>query len=107
MTHLNQKKCIPCQGGVPPLKWEELQQLLHQVNDWKLIKEHHIEKTFEFNSYKEGLEFTMKLGNLAEENGHHPIILLDFKKVTVTFFTHKIDGLQESDFIMAAKTDQL
>ncbi len=108
MSSLASKQCAPCQGGIPPLRGEALQELYKQLRSgWELVNEHHLEKTFQFSSFREALEFTKKLGELAEANGHHPVIVLDFKKVKVTYWTHKIDGLHESDFVMAAKSDMI
>ena len=105
---LAQKKCIPCMGGIPPLKGGPLQELHRQLgNGWYLIDEHHIEKEFQFQTFREALEYVKKVGELAEEQGHHPVILLDFHKVKLTVWTHKVDGLVESDFILAAKADSL
>lgn len=105
---LSQKKCIPCRGGVPPLKGELLENLQHQLNEnWKVIDEHHLEREFIFKNFQEALAFTNKLGEIAEEENHHPDILLSYGKVKVLIWTHKIDGLSESDFILAAKYDNL
>ena len=107
MSELAQKTCIPCKGGVPPLKGEELKTLLEKLgNSWNLIEEHHLEKEYLFNNFREGLYFTIKVGELAENQGHHPDIYLAWGKVRLTVWTHKIDGLTESDFIFAAKADQ-
>ena len=75
-------------------------------NDWKIINEHHLEKEYSFKNFKEALDFTVKVGELAENQDHHPDIFLTWGKVKVTIWTHKIDGLTESDFIFAAKTDR-
>ncbi len=108
MSSLAEKACIPCKGDVPPLKGKELKDLLQQLdNEWKIIEEHHLEKEFKFKDFKEALEFTTKVGKLAEEQNHHPDIYLSWGKVKVTIWTHKIDGLTESDFILAAKIEQL
>ena len=107
MSELAQKTCIPCKGGVPPLKGEELKTLLEKLgNSWNLIEAHHLEKEYLFNNIREGLDFTIKVGELAENQGHHPDIYLAWGKVRLTVWTHKIDGLTESDFIFAAKADQ-
>ena len=107
MSELAQKTCIPCKGGVPPLKGEELKTLLEKLrNNWNLIEEHHLEKEYLFNNFREGLDFTIKVGELAENQGHHPDIYLAWGKVRLTVWTHKTDGLTESDFIFAAKADQ-
>ena len=107
MSDLAKKTCIPCKGGVPPMKGAKLDDLLEKLkNDWKIIKEHHLEKEFTFKNFKEALNFTIKVGELAENQGHHPDIFLAWGKVKLTIWTHKIDGLTESDFIFAAKADK-
>jgi 4a-hydroxytetrahydrobiopterin dehydratase len=105
---LKDKRCVPCTGGVPPLTGPALAALLAELgNGWKLVAEHHIEKEFKFKDFREALSFTNLVGALAEEQGHHPDILLAWGRVVVTIWTHKIDGLTESDFVFAAKTDAL
>ena len=107
MSDLAKKTCIPCRGGVPPLKGTQLADLQEKLkNEWKIINEHHLEKVFSFKNFKEALDFTIKVGELAENQDHHPDIFLTWGKVKVTIWTHKIDGLTESDFIFAAKTDR-
>ena len=107
MSDLAKKTCIPCKGGVPPLKGAKLDDLLEKLkNDWKITKEHHLEKEYSFKNFKEALNFTIKVGELAENQGHHPDIFLAWGKVKLTIWTHKIDGLTESDFIFAAKADK-
>jgi len=107
MTDLAKKTCIPCRGGVPPLKGAQLEDLQDKLkNDWNIINEHHLEKEYSFKNFKEALDFTVKVGELAENQDHHPDIFLTWGKVKVTIWTHKIDGLTESDFIFAAKTDR-
>ena len=108
MNELAQKKCIPCRGGIPPLKGKELQNFYTQLEEgWKVINEHHIEKEYPFKNFREALDFTNKVGEMAESEGHHPDIHLAWGKVKVILWTHKIDGLTESDFIFAAKTDTI
>ena len=105
---LSNKKCIPCRGGVPPLKGQELEQLHHKLGDsWHIINEHHLEKEYLFKNFREALAFTNKVGEIAEKEGHHPDLLLSYGKVKIQIWTHKIDGLTESDFILAAKCDQI
>jgi 4a-hydroxytetrahydrobiopterin dehydratase len=107
MTPLTQKVCVPCQGGVPPLKGSELLSLYEQLpSGWKLVNEHHLVRNYEFKDFQEALDFTNKVGQLAEKEGHHPDIGLGWGYVNITTFTHKIDGLTESDFILAAKIEQ-
>ena len=103
---LAQRQCVPCQGSILPLKGEALEMLFQELqNGWKMINEHHLQKDYVFSSYQEALRFTNLIANLAESEGHHPELILSFRKVRVSYWTHKIDGLVESDFIMAAKSD--
>jgi 4a-hydroxytetrahydrobiopterin dehydratase len=105
---LAKKECVPCKGGVPPLKGKQLRTLHAAVNnDWRLVGEHHLEKDYKFSDFREALDFTNRVGEMAELQNHHPDIYLAWGKVKVSIWTHKIDGLTESDFIFAAKTDQL
>jgi 4a-hydroxytetrahydrobiopterin dehydratase len=100
------KECIPCKGGVPPLKGEELARLASQLgNGWQVVNEHHLEKEYKFPNFRDALAFTNRVGELAEQQKHHPDIYLAWGKVRLTIWTHKIDGLTESDFILAAKVD--
>lgn len=104
---LKNRSCIPCRGGVPSLKGDKLNNLQKELgNNWRVISEHHLYKEFKFNDFKCGLEFTNKVGHLSEEQGHHPEIHLSWGKVKIIIFTHKIDGLTDSDFILAAKIDE-
>lgn len=103
---LSQKHCVPCRGGVPPLKGEELQRVSAQLPDWKVVAEHHITKTFVFPDFKSALAFVNRAGAIAEAEGHHPDMLLTWGRVDVKTYTHKIDGLTESDFILAAKINE-
>ncbi len=106
--NLSQKKCIPCKGGVPPLKGAALAELYQQLDKgWKIVDEHHLEKEYLFKNFLDALAFTNKLGELAEKEGHHPDILLCYGKVKIELWTHKINGLSESDFILAAKCDKI
>jgi 4a-hydroxytetrahydrobiopterin dehydratase len=107
MSSLAAKTCVPCRGGVPPLKEQDLDALHKQVPEWQVVNEHHIVRQFKFSDFKQALAFVNRVGELAEEQGHHPDILLAWGKAEVTLWTHKIDGLTESDFIMAAKIDRL
>ncbi len=108
MTQLAEKKCIPCQGGIPPLTAEEIAPLKTELgDDWKVVNNHHLNRVFSFTNFKEALDFTIKIGELAEKEWHHPDLYLAWGKVEVTIWTHKIDGLNESDFILAAKINKL
>lgn len=105
---LSDKKCIPCKGGIPPLSHQEITKLLAALpNDWKVLQLHHLEKEYLFPDFKQALDFTVKIGQVAEQEGHHPDITLSWGKVKVTIWTHKINGLTESDFILAAKIDAI
>ena len=107
MSDLASKQCVPCRGGAPPLKGVGIKALHEKLgSDWRVVEEHHLEKTFRFKDFREALDFTVRVGELAEQQGHHPDIYLAWGKVNVTIWTHKIDGLTESDFIFAAKADQ-
>ena len=105
---LNKKTCIPCQGGISPLNATEISNFLKDINDnWVSLLEIKISRTFNFDSYLSALSFVNKIANLAENEGHHPHIHLNFKNVEVIIFTHKINGLHENDFILAAKIDDI
>lgn len=105
---LSKKSCVPCRGGIPPLKGLQLSRLHAQLKEgWHIVNEHHLEKTYIFPDFKEALSFTLKVGNVSEQEGHHPDIYLSYGKVKLNIWTHKIDGLSESDFILAAKCDSL
>ena len=107
MTELAKRTCVPCKGGVPPLEGKELADLERQVPGWKVVEQHHIEKSYSFPDFVSALEFVKAIGAVAEEQGHHPDILLRWGNVKITMWTHKIDGLTESDFILAAKIDEI
>ena len=107
MSSLAAKTCVPCRGGVPPLRGQELASLHQQVPDWQVVNEHHLVRHFRFSDFKQALAFVNRVGELAEEQGHHPDILLAWGKAEITLWTHKVNGLTESDFIMAAKIDQI
>lgn len=108
MGNLAQKECVPCKRGVPPLKGDELARTQSELgHDWKVVNEHHLEREFKFENFRKALDFTNKVGELAEQQNHHPDIYLAWGKVKLTLWTHKIDGLTESDFVFAAKVNQL
>jgi 4a-hydroxytetrahydrobiopterin dehydratase len=107
---LAERTCVPCRGGVPPLKGSNLEDLHQQLADtalWKIIDQHHLVRAYKFPDFKSALAFVNKVGEVAEEQGHHPDILLGWGKVEITTWTHAVDGLTESDFILAAKIDRL
>ena|SRR5688572_7540932 len=108
MSPLAKEKCIPCRGGEPPLKGASLRGLAAELGPaWQVIHEHHLEKEIAFPDFATGLAFVNRVGALAEEEGHHPDLFLAWGKVRITIYTHKADGLTRSDFILAAKIDQL
>lgn len=104
--NLAAKHCIPCKGGVPALHGEELRRLAEQVPGWQVMEEHHLERQFKFPDFAKALVFVNRVGAIAEAEGHHPDLELAWGRVGVKIWTHKIDGLTESDFILAAKIDQ-
>jgi 4a-hydroxytetrahydrobiopterin dehydratase len=108
MSDLAQKECVSCKGGVPPLKGGELAALAAKLApEWRVVNEHHLEREFKFPDFRTALAFTNQVGQLAESQRHHPDIYLAWGKVKLTLWTHKIDGLTESDFVFAAKVDAL
>ena len=110
MSSLSDFRCVPCRGGEPVLTDDEIAALRPQVPEWVLSEVQgirHLERVFKFKNFVQALEFTNRVGALAEEEGHHPALLTEWGRVTVTWWTHKIKGLHRNDFIMAAKTDQL
>lgn len=103
---LASKKCIPCSGGIPPLNSQDQHRLLEELDGgWKIERGHHLIKEFDFPDFRQALCFTNRIGEVAEREGHHPDIYLSWGKVKVLIWTHKIDGLTESDFILAAKCE--
>ena len=104
---LADKKCVPCRGGVPPLAGEELERMKAQVAGWQVVDGHHLEKEYPFPDFATALAFVNRVGAVAEQEGHHPDLALSWGKVGVKIWTHKINGLTESDFILAAKIDAL
>ena len=107
MSKLAEQHCVPCRGGVPPLKGVGLVRYAEQLPDWKIVEEHHVAKSFLFAYFKTALDFVNRVGAVAEQEGHHPDLCLAWGKVDVQLYTHKIRGLTESDFVMAAKIDQV
>ena len=108
MSDLAKRECVPCKGGIPPLKGKAVKVLQNELNnDWKVINEHHLEKEYRFKDFREAMDFTNKVGQIAEEQGHHPEICLTWGKVKISLHTHAVDGLTENDFILAAKADEL
>src|SRR5713101_5264491 len=110
MSTLTAMKCVACRGGEPTVTDAEIAEYQPQVPEWNIVERNGIkrlERTFKFKNFAEALAFTNRVGEAAEAEGHHPSILTEWGKVTVTWWTHKIKGLHRNDFIMAAKTDQL
>ncbi len=104
---LASKQCIPCKGNIPRLKGESLEKLHRQLDDgWAIVDEHHLEREYKFKNFRQALDFTNRVGELAEQQGHHPDIYLSWGRVKLEIWTHKINGLTESDFIFAAKVDR-
>ena len=107
---LDKMECVPCRGGMPALTSAEIDQYYRQLQSWSVVERDGIkrlERSFQFKDFAEALAFTNRVGEIAEKEGHHPDILTEWGRVTVTWWTHKIKGLHKNDFIMAAKTDAL
>jgi 4a-hydroxytetrahydrobiopterin dehydratase len=108
MTALAEKECVACKAGTPALKGNDLARLAEELGGgWNVVDEHHLEKEYEFKNFRDALAFTNRVGELAEAQGHHPDIYLAWGQVKLTLWTHKIDGLTESDFVFAAKANEL
>lgn len=110
MAQLTEMKCVACRKGAPTVTDAEIAELKPQIPDWQIVEREgmkRLERVFPFKNFAQALAFTDKVGALAEEEGHHPAMLTEWGKVTVTWWTHKIKGLHRNDFIMAAKTDQI
>jgi 4a-hydroxytetrahydrobiopterin dehydratase len=110
MSELAERKCTACRGDEPTLTDAEIAELHPQVPEWQVLEREgvkRLERTFGFKNFAQALAFTNRVGEQAEEEGHHPALLTEWGKVTVTWWTHKIKGLHQNDFIMAAKTDEL
>lgn len=108
MTELASKKCVPCEGGVPPAREREIARYLEQVPGWEVVEREgtkRLERSFRFDDFASALAFTNRVGEAAEEQGHHPLLATTWGRVTVSWWTHAIRGLHENDFIMAARTD--
>ena len=101
------RNCVPCRGGVSPLQGEAVLRLLREVSNWKAVQEHHLVKSFRFKNFKTALDFVNQVGELSEREWHHPDLALAWGRVDVKIYTHKIDGLSDNDFILAAKIDRL
>ena len=108
MSELASQHCIPCRGGMPPLKGDALVELHEMLGvEWEVVDEHHLTRTFTFSDFASGLALVNRIGAIAEEEGHHPDLYLAWGKVRVDLWTHKIDGLVLADFVLAAKIEEL
>ncbi|MBV9958938.1 MAG: 4a-hydroxytetrahydrobiopterin dehydratase [Acidobacteria bacterium] len=107
MSDLASRECVPCRGGMPPLRGDEIREFLQELSGWEVVDEHHLRKRYEFKDFLSAQEFIARVGELAEQQGHHPDICFGWGYAEITLWTHKIDGLSESDFILAAKIDAL
>jgi 4a-hydroxytetrahydrobiopterin dehydratase len=108
VTELANKSCVPCRGGVPPLKGAALTELHARIDSgWEVVREHHLERDYRFPDFRAALAFVDLVGAMAEEQNHHPDIFLAWGRARITIWTHKIDGLTESDFVFAAKCDRI
>lgn len=110
MTELTQMKCVACRSGEPTVTEEEISELKPEIPDWNLLEVEGIkrlENKYRFDNFEQALAFTNRVGNIAEEEDHHPAILTEWGSVKVSWWTHKIKGLHNNDFIMAAKTDRI
>lgn len=110
MTNLAQLQCVACRGGMPMVTDPELRELMPQVPDWQVKEvdgEQRLERVFKFKDFAEALDFTNRVGAIAEQEDHHPLIVVEYGRVTVDWWTHKIHGLHQNDFVMAGKTDRL
>lgn len=107
MSDLASRTCIPCRGGIPPLTPAQIAPLLAQLTGWTVVANHHLEKSYRFPDFVRALAFVNRIGALAEEQGHHPDLGLSWGRVDISIHTHKIDGLTESDFVLAAKMDSM
>ena len=100
--------CVPCRGGVPPMAHDEVARYLDDLGgEWRAVDDHHLEREYRFKNFRRALDFTNRVGELAEAVGHHPDIELGWGRVKLTVFTHKIGGLHEADFVFAAKAERL
>ncbi|SDK70078.1 4a-hydroxytetrahydrobiopterin dehydratase [Microbulbifer yueqingensis] len=109
MTELAEQKCEACRADAPLVSDEELAELLREIPDWTPVTRDgvmQLERVFKFRNFKQALAFTNRVGEIAEEVGHHPALLTEWGKVTVTWWSHEAGGLHKNDFIMAARTDK-
>ena len=105
---LSKKKCIPCEGGIPPLTEKEVSEFKKQISSgWEVTANSKISKEFMFVSYRHTMDFVNKVADIAEEEGHHPVLHIFFGRAVVELWTHSVNGLSENDFILAAKIDKI
>ncbi len=107
MKDLASRSCVPCHGGVPPLGTAEIAKLMGELEGWEVVGEHHLKKTYTFPNFQRALALVNRIGEVAEAEGHHPDLCFGWGRVEVTIYTHAIDGLTDSDFILAAKIDRI
>ena len=107
MSELADRECVPCKGDTLPLQGEELESLHRQLAGWQVVEAHHLRREFRFKNFREALAFVNRVGEVAEEQDHHPNISFTWGWAELKVFTHAINGLTESDFILAAKVDRL
>lgn len=107
MSNLANKKCVPCESDTPPLEHDKIQEYLKDVEGWELVEDKFIKKTFKLKSFRESIDLVNRVAGLAEQEGHHPDIIIRYRKVTFELTTHNTKGLSENDFIMASKIDLL
>ena len=110
MEELSSKSCVSCSGESPPATDEEINQYKTQVPEWEVIKDEnksYLQRIYKFANFKKAMAFTQAVGEIAEQQGHHPVLTTEWGKVTVSWWTHAINGLHQNDFVMAAKTDNL
>jgi 4a-hydroxytetrahydrobiopterin dehydratase len=106
-SNLADRHCVPCKAGTPALKGAELEGYASQVPGWTVVDQHHLARSFKFPDFKQALEFVNRAGAIAEEEGHHPNLALTWGRADVEIYTHSVDGLTESDFVLAAKIGRL
>jgi 4a-hydroxytetrahydrobiopterin dehydratase len=110
MTDLDRKQCVPCEGGVEPLDADRIAEYREQTPEWQVVEEDgqkRLRRRYDFENFERALELTDRIGAAAEEQGHHPVLVTEWGKVTVTWWTHAIGGLHDNDFVMAAKSDRI
>ena len=107
MSHLANKKCVPCNADTPTLREDEILELAAGVPGWEVVEGHHLRRRYSFRNFRDALRFVNRIGEIAEEEGHHPDLGFGWGYAEVRVWTHAIDGLSENDFVLAAKVDAL